>query len=403
MEITGNALYGQSGGPTSVINSSAYGLITEAFKHKDRIGKVYCARYGVDGIINDDLILLDETKDEENIFLLKQTPGAAFGSTRHKLKTYKEDGATYERILEIFAKYNIRFFFYNGGNDSMDTINKLNEYFKQSSYKCYLIGIPKTIDNDLVLTDHCPGFGSAGKYIANSFSSLAADASSYKAGRINIVEIMGRDTGYLTLCSALGQYKPDLIYIPEVPFDIDEFISKVEKIYAEKKMCYIAVSEGIKDKDGNFISALGAKDSFNHAQLGGVGAYLSSYLTEKGYKTRAIEFSLVQRSATYITSLSDQKEAILAGSYACRSALKGKSGFMVCFKRKPGQKYKVSCFLAPLDKIGGMTKLVTLNMLNSSKDNISEEFLSYALPLIKGEIKCLYADGTMKFSSFLED
>lgn len=400
MEISGNALYGQSGGPTSVINSSAYGLISEAFRHKDRIGKVYCSRYGVDGIISDDLILLDEGKDKENISLLKQTPGAAFGSTRRKLKTYKEDGKTYERILEIFIKYNIRFFFYNGGNDSMDTINKLNEYFKQSSYKCFLIGIPKTIDNDLVITDHCPGFGSAGKYIANSFSSIAADSSSYKTGRVNIVEIMGRETGFLTLCSALGRRRPDLIYIPEVPFDIDEFTEKVRKIYLEKKVCYVAVSEGIKDSQGNFISALNTKDSFNHAQLGGVGAYLSSYLAEKGFKTRAIEFSLVQRSATYIASLSDQKEAISAGSFACRSALKGRSGSMVAFKRSPGSRYKVSCFLAPLDKIGGQTRFVDADMLNSSKDNVSQKFIDYALPLIKGEIKCLYADGTIRFSSF---
>ncbi len=402
MDIKGNLLYGQSGGPTSVINSSAYGVICEALKHKDRINEVFIAKYGIDGVLNDDLIKIDEVKDKENISLLKQTPGAAFGSTRHKLKEYIEDKETYDKILATFKKHDIRFFLYNGGNDSMDTIYKLSEYFKKSSYKCFFIGIPKTIDNDLVFTDHCPGFGSSSKYIANTISCIIKDASSYSKGRINIVEIMGRDTGWLTCSSILADPKPDLIFIPEIPFDMESFILKVEKIYKEKNMCYVAVSEGIRDKDGKFIADQGVKDAFGHAQLGGVASYLSSKLASLGYKTRGIELSLAQRSATFISSKRDVDEAIKAGSYGVKSLLNGKTDKMVCFKRKSDEPYKITYSLVDLQKVAGQVKYVPSSFMDKEDLVPNDNYINYALPLIEGEAKSTYINGVIKFSSFLK-
>ena len=332
-----NAIYGQSGGPTSVINASAYGLIKEAKKHPDKIGKIFAMHYGIEGLLNEDIIDVSSFKEKELKALLT-TPGAAFGSNRYKLNDEISDKAKFDKIIEIFNKYNIHYFFYNGGNDSMETILKISRYAKKVNYELYAIGIPKTIDNDLEMLDHTPGYPSAAKYIANSVSSIYFDDASYKKGRVNIVEIMGRDTGWLTASSKLAELngaKVDLIYVPEVSFDTETFLNKVKEIYEKKGHCLVCLSEGIRDKNDKLIGVnQEMKDVFGHTQLGGVSVYLSTLVHQKlGFKTRYIELSLLQRANSLIPSEVDIKEAIKAGSFALKSALYGKTQKVVTINR----------------------------------------------------------------------
>lgn len=398
MELKGNLLYGQSGGPSSVINSSAFGVLDEALKHKDVIEHIYCAHYGVDGILHDDLILIDNYTHEE-LNLLTHTPGAAFGSVRHKLKDYNEDKSEYEQILALFKKYNIRFFFYNGGNDSMDTCYKIDKFFKKVGYDCRVLGIPKTIDNDLPLTDHTPGFGSAAKYVANTFAELAYDGSAYAKGRVNIIEIMGRNAGWLTAASYLAcktGYGPDLIYLPEVPFDIDKFYKDVQRIYAKNHKVFVAVSEGIRDANGDFVAGQKTKDAFGHSQMGGVGAYLASFLKDKGLKTRAIELSLPQRSAAHLSSLTDVNEAIEVGREAVRRALQNETSKMLCIRRLTDKPYEVTYFTADLESVANVEKTVPLNLITEDNNFLKEEISDYLLPLIQGENHSVYENGMVK-------
>ena len=382
-----NIIYGQSGGPTSVINSSAYGLIKEAKKHQDKIDKIYAMHFGIEGLLNEDIIDLTSLQDDELKKLLT-TPGAAFGSNRYKLNDEISDKEKYDKIISIFDKYNIHYFFYNGGNDSMETILKISNYAKKIGYKLNSIGIPKTIDNDLCEMDHSPGYPSAIRYIANSVSQIYYDDKSYLSGRVNIVEIMGRNAGWLTAGTKLAELngaKIDLVYVPEVPFSLEDFLNKVIEIYNAKKHCLVCISEGIRNKNGKLIGTIKEEeDAFGHTQLGGVSVYLAHLITEKlKIKTRYFELSLLQRSNSIIPSSVDIKEAIMVGKKALLEALKGKTGKLIAIKRISNSPYKVKYVTLDISKVANKERTLPLKYINKEGNNITDEFLEYATPLIK--------------------
>lgn len=393
--LKGACIIGQSGGPTSVINASAYGAIKAALD-SEQITNVYGALNGLLGILNDNLIDMG-AEDPDELALMKYTPSSALGSCRYKLKSADVDDTDYKKILEIFRKYNVRYFFYNGGNDSMDTCNKISKFMIENGYDCRVMGIPKTIDNDLTGTDHCPGYASAAKYIATSVMEIYHDARVYDTGMITIIEAMGRNAGWLTASASLAGLHgngADLIYLPEVAFDLDNFMAKVQKIYDKQKKCIVVVSEGIKDKNGKYISEYGAdlaktKDSFGHAQLGGLAAFLADYVKEKtGAKVRGIELSLLQRCAAHCASQTDIDESFAAGQAAVTNAIAGITDKMVGFERTyENGKYKSNIKLFDLEAVANDEKKVPLEWLNDSQDGLNEKFIEYALPLIQGETK----------------
>ncbi len=403
--LKGACIIGQSGGPTSVINASAYGAIKAALE-SENITKVYGALNGIIGVLEEHLIDMG-AEDPEELALMKYTPSSALGSCRYKLKAVEDDDRDYKRILEIFKKYDVRYFFYNGGNDSMDTCNKISKFMLENDYECRVIGIPKTIDNDLAGTDHCPGFASAAKYIATSVMEIYHDAKVYNMGTITIIEAMGRNAGWLTASSALanlGGNGPDLIYLPEVPFDMDTFLASVQKVYDKKKNCLVVVSEGIKDKDGTYISEYGAdlaqtKDSFGHAQLGGLASYLANEVRQKtGAKVRGIELSLLQRCAAHCASQTDIDESFSAGQAAVTNALNGATDKMVGFERVyENGKYGCNIKLIDLNIVANTEKKIPLEWLNETKDGLTQEFIDYALPLIQGETKMVKENGLPRF------
>ena len=385
-QLIGNAIYGQSGGPTSVINSSAYGVIKEAKKHQEIIPTIFAMHFGLEGLLEDDIINLSKYSDIELKKLLN-TPGAAFGSNRFKLPHYTKGEEIFKKIIATFKKYNIRYFFYNGGNDSMDTINKIGEYAKLVGYELLSLGIPKTIDNDLPFLDHTPGYGSAVRFIANSVSEIILDDASYKKGRVNIVEIMGRNAGRLTAGSILAKLNgtaPDLIYVPEVPFSIDNFLNDVHEIYSKKHRCLVCVSEGIKDESGNLIFEGNAeKDKFGHEQLGGVSIRLANIVNKTfGYKTRYFELSLLQRANSILPSEKDIKEAIKVGEFAVKKALKGETGKIVTIKRIDIPKYKTKYDVIDISLVANKEKYLPLTYINREHNNINDSFIDYVLPLI---------------------
>ena len=389
--LKGSCIIGQSGGPTSVINASALGAIQTAL-NTDCITNVYAAQYGISGVLEDRLFDLSK-EDPEELELFKNTPASALGSCRYKLKDCDEDDTDYKRILEIFKKYDVRYFFYNGGNDSMDTCNKISKYMLKVGYECRIMGIPKTIDNDLVGTDHCPGYASAAKYVATSIAEISRDAHVYDKGTIIIFEIMGRNAGWLTAAAALADVcgeGPDLVYLPEITFDMDKFLKDVTKVYNEKKVCIVAVSEGVKDKDGKFISEYGSslasqKDVFGHSQMGGLAATLVQYVKDyNGAKTRGIEFSLLQRCAAHCASLTDINESYMAGKAAVDNAVNGITDKMVGFKRADGDEYKCEILLSDLTSVANAEKQVPREWMNEEGNRMLQPFMDYALPLIQG-------------------
>ena len=404
--LVGACMFGQSGGPTSVINSSAAGVFIEALAQKN-ITKVYGAANGIKGVLDENFYEINQ-EDEKELLLLKNTPSSALGSVRYKLKSVEEDETDYKRILEVFKKYNVRYFFYNGGNDSMDTCNKISKYLLKSGYECNIIGVPKTIDNDLYGTDHCPGYGSAAKYVATTMMELYLDATVYNKGQITIVEIMGRNAGWLTAASALASYKgygPDLIYLPEQAFDVDKFLTGVKEV-ADKHngKCIVALSEGIKTADGRYVveaiaSENAAKDSFGHTQLGGVAATLANLVKEKiGGKVRAIEFSLMQRCGAHLASKVDVEEAFNAGKYAVKYACEGETDKMVVFVRQPGKEYSVKYELMDIEMAANTEKTVPLSWIKPDNSGMTQEFIDYALPLIQGDCKAPLEDGLPRFA-----
>ena len=391
-KLVGSCIFGQSGGPTAVINASAYGVIRAALDAEE-ITKVYGAAHGIKGVLEDKLYVMDE-EDPAELELLLHTPSSELGSCRYKIADPEVDDTDYKRILEIFKKYNVRYFFYNGGNDSMDTCNKVSRYMESVGYECRVMGVPKTIDNDLYGTDHCPGFASAAKYIATSCMEINKDARVYDNGMITIVEIMGRHAGWLaasaTLATEFGS-GPDLIYLPECDFDLDKFFADVEKVYAEKGKVLVAVSEGIHYADGRFVSEAktSATDGFGHAQLGGLAAMLAEMVKERtGAKVRGIELSLLQRCGAHLASATDVNEAFTAGKTAVEAAVQGVTGKMVAFKRVyVDGKYTCEMELLPLSSVANYEKKVPLEWINEEHNGLKHEFIDYVLPLIQGEPK----------------
>ncbi len=402
-ELVGACIFGQSGGPTSVINASAAGVIQEALKQKC-ITAVYGAAHGIKGILDE--VFYDMSKEDPyELDLLKTTPSSALGSVRYKLKSADEDETDYKRLVEVFKKYNIRYFFYNGGNDSMDTCNKVSKYMQKVGYECRVMGVPKTIDNDLFGTDHCPGFASAAKYIATSTMEVYHDARVYDTGMITVLEVMGRNAGWLTASAALATYKgngPDLIYLPELPFNMEQFLEDTNKVYKENGKVIIAVSEGCKDEKGTYVAEMGnslGKDSFGHAQLGGTASILANIVKSKiAKKVRGIEFSLLQRAAAHVASLTDVNEAYMAGQMAVKYAVEGKTDYMVAFERAEGPEYKCNIKLLNLTEVANTEKKIPREWINKEGNFVTEDFIKYALPLIQGESCPPLEDGLPRFA-----
>ena len=399
--LIGAAVIGQSGGPSSVINASCYGVIKTALE-SEYITKVYGANHGIMGVLEDRLMIMDE-EDPKELEKLLYTPSSALGSCRYKIADPDVDDTDFKRILEIFQKYNIRYFFYNGGNDSMDTCNKVSRYMAKVGYECRVFGVPKTIDNDLYGTDHCPGFASAAKYIATSFMEVSRDSKVYNTGMITIIECMGRHAGWLTAAAALANTKgdgPDLIYLPEVDFNMDQFLNDIKRVYAEKQNCLVAVSEGVHYADGSFVSEAktSGTDGFGHAQLGGLAARLASVVqAATGAKVRGIELSLLQRCASHCASLTDIEESFNSGKVAVESALKGETGKMVGFKCDRTDGYKCEYALFDLKDVANTEQKVPLNWINPEHNGVTEDFIRYCLPLIQGETKQGKTDGLPAF------
>jgi len=404
-KLIGAAIFGQSVGPSSVINSSAAGVFVEALKHSDVITNVYGAAHGIKGILDEQFYDIGQ-EDINELMLLKNTPSSALGSVRYKLKPVEEDDTDYKRLLEVFKKYNIRYFFYNGGNDSMDTCNKVSKFMQSSGWECRVMGVPKTIDNDLFGTDHCPGYGSAAKYIATSIMELKLDATVYNTGMVCVLEVMGRNAGWLTAAAQLATYKglgADLIYLPETPFDVNEFLASVKDICSRNNnKCMVVVSEGIKNAEGKYVGEFVASktDLFGHAQLGGVGQMLADLVKQElGVKVRAIEFSLLQRCAAHLASKVDVEEAFASGAYAVKAALEGETDKMVILKRDyESAEYKCEPALMDVALAANTEKKIPLEWILPAGKGLSQEYVDYALPLIQGDSKAPLEDGLPRFA-----
>lgn len=396
-------IVGQSGGPTAVINSSVVGVYIKA--KELGIDKVYGMVHGIEGFLQEKIIDLDDyLSEKENIELLKRTPSAFLGSCRYKLPKIEDARDVYEKIFEILDKNEIDGFFYIGGNDSMDTIKMLSAYAKENNKKQVFMGIPKTIDNDLPITDHCPGYASAAKYIATSMKEIIRDNESFGVSKptVCIVEIMGRHAGWLTAAAALSKTDdcagPDAIYLPEITFDVEKFIQNIEELAKTKSSIVVAVSEGVQTNDGKFVCELGdtdrAVDAFGHKQLSGCAATLANLVAAKtGLKTRAIEFSTLQRAATHIASLTDINEAIEVGKKAVEEANVGTTGKMVIIERLEGEEYKSNTSIYEIDAIANVEKKVPIEWIDTQNNTLKEEFITYVRPLINGELEPIYKDG----------
>lgn len=401
-------IIGQSGGPTAVINSSLAG----AFEAAEAAGikKIYGMHYGIEGFLNENILDLRKSiRGPQDVSLLKRTPSAFLGSCRYKLPQIEGNEDVYEKIFSILEKYDIQYFLYNGGNDSMDTVKMLSDYAAQHGKPQKFMGIPKTIDNDLPMTDHCPGYGSAAKYIATSLKEIIVDNDCYGPYRTSvvIVEIMGRHAGWLTAAAALARNTPDLIYLPEVSFDPDDFIKRIKEIAKTKNSIVVAVSEGIKLADGTFVCEQGAssgkKDAFGHTQLSGVGAYLVSMVTEKtDIKARSIEFSTMQRCASHVVSRTDADEAYNAGYLAAQAAFAGSTGEMITIKVESRKPYLTSYSSFDIHEVANVERKVPLDWIINDGTYVSDEFISYAKPLIMGEIEPYFSEGVPQHLSLAE-
>ena len=399
----GNVLVGQSGGPTAVINSSLAGVFKNA---KERgFNKVYGMRYGIQGFLDEQYIdLSDYVKNELDLELLKRTPSAFLGTCRYKLPEIHEDREVYDRIFDLLNKLDIEVFIYIGGNDSMDTIRKLYDYSLLTGARQKFVGCPKTIDNDLAITDHTPGFGSAAKYIATSTKEVICDALgfSYKKKNVIIEEIMGRNAGWLTGAAALSKGEdcegPDLIYLPEIPFDIDKFVSSVKALLEKKDVVVAVVSEGIRTKDGKYICELTAgsetKDAFGHIMLTGTASYLAQVVYQEiGCKTRAVELSTLQRAAAHLASKIDVDEAFNVGGATVKAADEGSSGVMAVIERISDDPYMSTTGVYDVHRIANGEKVVPREWINKEGNYVTEEFLDYVRPLIQGNYQPMMVEG----------
>ena len=385
--LKGRCVFAQSGGPTTVINASIAGGLLEALENESVTG-VLCAHHGIKGVLDEDFFDIS-LEDKAELEALKHTPASAFGSVRYKLKNPAEDDTDYRRILEVFKKYDVRYFFYNGGNDSMDTCDKISKYMQKSGYDVNVIGIPKTIDNDLCGTDHCPGYGSAAKYIANSIMEINRDASIYPSPLVVVVEIMGRNAGWLTAASKLASvngFGADLIYLPETPFSYEKFLSDVKTVVDAKKYCVVAVSEGIRFENGKYVGEdQSSTDVFGHSQLGGVCSILKAKAKSLGLKCKAVELNILQRCAAHCASDTDIEESFTAGRQAVKKAVEGETDKMIAFRRKPGEAYEIEYVAEPLSSAANAEKQIPAEWITADGTNLTDDFVAYALPLIAGE------------------
>ena len=416
-----NILIAQSGGPTSAINASLSGVLSMFLKGRD-YGKIYGSRYGITGIFTGEILDLGEIFDSgDKIERLKLSPSMFLGSCRYKLPDWGSDQHTeiagvkmtakeaYGKIMDFFHEYDIKTFFYVGGNDSMDTVLKLSEYVRENHEDISVIGIPKTIDNDLPKIDHTPGFGSAAKYVATSILEIAYDTSIYRIPSVTIVEIMGRDAGWLTAASVLArrfQEAPDLIYLPEVPFYNERFLEDVRLKLNEKRNVIVAVSEGIKDKDGKYISENDSvKDRFGHGMLSGAGRYLENLVKEKlGIKVRSVEINILQRCAGHLTSKTDLDEAAILGETAYRAGLNRENGVMASLRRVSGKNsYEIEYYTEDIRGIANEVRNIPENWINERGNDVKGEMLDYLKPLIRGENRIEFTDGLPHYQELLKN
>ena len=401
-ELKGACIIGQSGGPTSVINASAYGVIDTALK-SPCITQVLGAEHGIKGVLNDRLFDMG-LEDPEELRLLKYTPSSALGSCRYKLPDWHtaEGERVYIRLFEILKELDIGYFFYIGGNDSMDTIGKLADYGNRVQSSIRFMGVPKTIDNDLMVTDHTPGYGSAAKYIGVVMKEIIRDATVYGTKYVTVVEIMGRNAGWLTAAAALAKAEDcegvDMICLPEVPFNVERFVEKVRVMQEKKPSIVIAVSEGVKLEDGRYVCELAddvhAVDAFGHKALTGTARYLANVVARNlDTKTRCIELSTLQRCAGHLTSRTDITEAYQVGGAAAKAAFEGVTGQMVALKRISNNPYQCTTELHPISEVANLEKKVPLSWMNNNHTQMTEDFLDYARPLIQAELTPLYIAG----------
>ena len=407
-KLYGNAIIGQSGGPTTAINATLCGVIRGVKENlsNGQIHTLYGMRNGIEGLLEEKLIDLTSFFDcEEKLFDLEHTPSAALGSCRKKLPPVEKGEETYEKILSIFKKYDIRYFFYIGGNDSMDTVAKLSAYMEKNQYKMRIIGIPKTIDNDLIVTDHTPGFGSAAKYICVTMQEILRDCAVYTIPAVTIVEIMGRDAGWLTASAgiplAVEGKVPDLIYLPERAFDMQEFFADVREALKRHPNVVVAVSEGIRDKNGTYVCegyGVAQTDAFGHKQLSGTGKALE-YAVKKeiGCKVRSVELNISQRCASHLASKQDILESVRVGKESLRFACSGESGKMAIIVRNSTAPYSFTVSLEKVENIANQIKHVPESFINERGNHITKECAIYLLPLIFGEASPRYENGLPKF------
>lgn len=400
-EIRGNVIVGQSGGPTAVINSSLAGVYKTA---RDRgAKKVYGMLHGVQGLLQERIVDLSEyVRSDLDIDLLKRTPSAYLGSCRFKLPEIKDGTEIYDKIFDILEKMGIEYFFYIGGNDSMDTIKKLSDYAILNGSRIRFMGVPKTIDNDLAATDHTPGFGSAAKYIASITKEIIRDGLVYDQQNVTLVEIMGRNAGWLTGAAALAKGEdcegPDMLFLPEITFDVESFMEKVANLHKKKKSVVVAISEGVKVADGRYVCELTDNidyvDAFGHKQLTGTARYLAEKISrEVGCKTRAIEFNSLQRCASHIVGRVDITEAFQVGGAAVKAAFEGETAKMVILKRVSDDPYLCITDLYDVHKVANVEKKVPREWINEAGDYVTQEFISYVRPLIQAELTPMMVDG----------
>ena len=407
--LTGNAVVGQSGGPTAAINATLSGVIRGALEAKKEgyIANLYGMRHGIEGFLEEKMVnLTDIFEDESELKTLEATPAAALGSCRKKMKSPEADPETYEKLFEIFKKYDIRYFFYIGGNDSMDTVHKLSAYAKDHDYEIRVVGVPKTVDNDLMATDHTPGFGSAAKFVATTMKELLRDTAVYTLKAVTIVEIMGRDAGWLTASAALpivsGGIAPDLIYLPEKVFDVEKFLTSVNEALEKHPAVLVAVSEGIRYADGTYVGASGGTlDAFGHVRLSGAGKALEWIVKDRiGCKVRSIELNLPQRAAAHILSATDITESVTVGKTAVKVALEGRTGVMMTINRREGEEYSSYVDCADISTIANEVRGVPDEYINATADGITEAGIKYLAPLIMGEVAVEYENGMPKHFVF---
>ena len=396
--LSGNLLVAQSGGPTAVINASLAGIISEALNHEDCIEEIYGGLNGILGILNEELVDL-AAESQQVIRGLRHTPGAALGTCRYKM-TQKKD---FDRVIQVFQAHNIRYFFYIGGNDSQDTTHKIAQAAKAQNYDLRVLGIPKTIDNDLAMTDHCPGYGSAVKYLASCIRTLAKDHESMgQHDLVSVVEVMGRTAGWIAAGAIAARRRnypedaPHIICIPEVPFVKEQFLEKVKTVLQKNKFCLVVVSEGLVDADGNYVGASSSKDAFGHAHLSGAGDYVSQLISQElNFKARSAKLGTLQRSASYLASKTDNDEAFNCGKTAVKLAAEGLSDRMITLVRKDVDGYACEISSADLAEVANHVKPFPAHWITED-GNIHHQFLKYVLPLIQGEVDLPFEQGLPK-------